>query len=77
MSMDTVADWEKTSDCGSLRKEDIGRNVILMGWVHRHRDLGRLIFLDLRDRFGLTQIVFDQDLDSESHKKAVGLRMAI
>jgi aspartyl-tRNA synthetase len=74
LSIDTIGDWERTNDCGSLRKEDIGRGAVLMGWVHRRRDLGRLIFIDLRDRFGLTQIVFDEEADPESHNKAAILR---
>ncbi len=74
MSIDTIGDWERTNDCGSLIVDDIGREVVLMGWVHRRRDLGRLIFIDLRDRFGLTQIVFDEETDAASHKKAAILR---
>jgi len=74
VSIDTIGDWERTNDCGSLRKADLGREVTLMGWVHRRRDLGKLIFIDLRDRAGLTQIVFDEDLDAASHNKAAILR---
>jgi len=74
LSIDSIGNWERTNDCGSLRKEDIGRQAVLMGWVHRRRDLGRLIFIDLRDRFGLTQIVFDEETEPESHNKAAILR---
>ncbi len=74
MSIDTIGDWKRTSDCGSLRKDDIGRDVVLMGWVNRRRDLGKLIFIDLRDRFGLTQIIFDEAIDEISHEKAAILR---
>jgi len=74
LSIDTLGDWKRTNDCGSLKKDDSGREVVLMGWVHRRRDLGRLIFIDLRDRFGLTQIVFDEELDATSHKEAAILR---
>jgi aspartyl-tRNA synthetase len=74
LNIDTMGDWERTNDCGSLRKEDIGRVVVLMGWVNRRRDLGRLIFIDLRDRSGLTQIVFDEQVDAASHKEAAILR---
>ena len=74
MDIDTIGDWERTNDCGSLRRDDIGREVVLMGWVNRRRDLGKLIFIDLRDRFGLTQIVFDEEFDEVSHEKAGILR---
>ncbi len=72
--IDKIGDWKRTGDCGSLRRDDIGREVVLMGWVNRRRDLGKLIFIDLRDRFGLTQTVFDEEYDEASHKKAGVLR---
>jgi aspartyl-tRNA synthetase len=74
LDIDTIGDWERTDDCGSLRRDDVGREVVLIGWVNRRRDMGKLIFIDLRDRFGLTQIVFDEDFDVISHKKAGILR---
>ena len=74
MNIDTIGDWKRTNDCGSLRKDDIDRDVVLMGWVNRWRDLGKLIFIDLRDRFGLTQIVFDEAIDEISHREAGILR---
>ncbi|HUU41421.1 MAG TPA: amino acid--tRNA ligase-related protein, partial [Desulfatiglandales bacterium] len=74
MDIDTIGDWKRTGDCGSLKKDDIGREVVLMGWVNRRRDLGKLIFIDLRDRAGLTQIVFDEDFDEISHGRATILR---
>ncbi len=49
----------RTHTCGALRESDVGAKVTLVGWVHRHRDLGSLIFIDLRDRFGRTQVVID------------------
>lgn len=52
----------------------MGEEVTLMGWVNRRRDLGKVIFIDLRDRFGLTQIVFDEEFDKESHDKGTILR---
>ena len=74
MRIDSMGDWKRTYDCGSLRADDVGRDVVLMGWVNSRRDLGNLIFIDLRDREGLTQIVFDPQVDDESHKRAHVLR---
>lgn len=59
--------------CGDLRKEHIGQDITLMGWVHRRRDHGGVIFLDVRDREGITQVVFDPDRD-ESFKLADSVR---
>ena len=72
--IDSLGDWQKSHDCGSLRAEHIGHEVILMGWVNSRRDLGNLIFIDLRDRGGLTQIVFDPQIDVASHERARVLR---
>jgi aspartyl-tRNA synthetase len=51
----------RTHTCGALRATDVGRNVVLLGWVHRVRDLGSLLFLDVRDRHGLTQVIVEGD----------------
>ena len=74
LHLDTLADWRRTHDCGSLRAGDIGHEALVMGWVNSRRDLGNLIFIDLRDREGITQIVFDPNVDEESHAKAHVLR---
>jgi aspartyl-tRNA synthetase len=60
--------------CGELRLADAGKKVVLMGWVNRRRDLGQIIFVDLRDRSGVTQVVFNHELNSSVHEKAEALR---
>ncbi|MDF2761301.1 MAG: aspartyl-tRNA synthetase [Thermomicrobiales bacterium] len=60
--------------CGTLRLEDVGREVTLRGWVNRRRDLGGLIFIDLRDRYGLTQVVFNPEIALEAHEAASDVR---
>jgi len=60
--------------CGALRASDSGKKAVLMGWVNRRRDLGNLIFVDLRDRSGVTQVVFNKERDAAIHEKASGLR---
>lgn len=67
-------DYRRTHDCGKLRKSDAGSQVTLSGWVHRRRDHGGLIFIDLRDRFGLTQLVFDPVKNPVAHAAAEKLR---
>jgi aspartyl-tRNA synthetase len=60
--------------CGALRLSDAGKKVVLMGWVNRRRDLGQIIFVDLRDRTGVTQVVFNHERNAEVHQKAEALR---
>lgn len=64
----------RTNMCGSLRKEDSGKEVVLMGWVQKERNLGSLIFVDLRDTTGISQIVFDENLPKEEFEKAEKIR---
>ncbi|MDH3999155.1 MAG: aspartate--tRNA ligase [Desulfuromonadales bacterium] len=71
---DILGDWKRTHYCGDLRKEDVGNKVCLMGWVHRRRDHGGLIFIDLRDRTGIGQLALDPDRDPEAHAKAESIR---
>jgi aspartyl-tRNA synthetase len=60
--------------CGTLRPSDAGSQAVLMGWVNRRRDLGNLVFIDLRDRTGVTQVVFNRELNAAAHDKADLLR---
>ncbi|MGC9361149.1 MAG: aspartate--tRNA ligase, partial [Anaerolineae bacterium] len=64
----------KTHNCGALRASDTGAQVQLAGWVHRRRDHGNLIFIDLRDRWGITQVVFNPTTSEQAHETAASLR---
>ncbi len=74
MTLDFLGKLQRTNMCGDLRATDAGNNVVLMGWVNRRRDHGHLIFLDLRDRSGITQIVLDKERSPEAHAKAEAAR---
>ncbi len=69
-----IDDLKRTHDCGALRASDIGKEVVLFGWVHNRRDHGSIIFVDVRDREGVTQIVFDPERSPEAHQVANQLR---
>ncbi|MFB3918413.1 MAG: amino acid--tRNA ligase-related protein [Terriglobales bacterium] len=73
-ALDFLGDLERTHTCGALRPADAGQQAVLMGWVHRRRDLGNIIFIDLRDRTGITQVVFNKELSAAAHDKAESLR---
>jgi len=68
--LDTLGNLKRTKYCADVRETDLNQEVTLMGWVHRRRNLGKLIFIDLRDRSGLAQVVFDFKSDPEAHAKA-------
>jgi aspartyl-tRNA synthetase len=74
LSLDFLGELRRTQMCGELRAENAGQQVVLMGWVNRRRDLGNVIFVDVRDRSGLTQLVFDKSDNPALHEKATGLR---
>jgi aspartyl-tRNA synthetase len=68
--LDLLGTLTRTHTCGELRASDAGKSAVLLGWINRRRDHGNLIFLDLRDRYGLSQIVLDKDLSTAAHAKA-------
>ncbi|HEB73627.1 MAG TPA: aspartate--tRNA ligase, partial [Candidatus Desulfofervidus auxilii] len=74
MDIDSLGDWKRTHFCAAITEKDLKKEVILMGWVQRRRDHGGVIFVDLRDRTGLVQVVFDPSISKQAHERADYLR---
>lgn len=72
--MENIMGMKRTHRCAELTVADAGKEVVLMGWAQRRRDLGALVFVTLRDRSGIIQIVFNSETDPELHDKALGVR---
>jgi aspartyl-tRNA synthetase len=71
---DSLGDWKRSCYCGEPRATGVGSELVLTGWVHSRRDHGGVIFVDLRDRSGLCQVVFNPEVDASSHEKAKQIR---
>ena len=71
---DQLGDWKRSGYCAEVRPESVGKELILAGWVHSRRDHGGVIFVDLRDRSGICQVVFNPEVDPSSHEKAKQIR---
>lgn len=74
MKLDTMNGLKRTDYCGTLRETDAGKEVVVSGWVQRRRDLGQLIFIDLRDRTGIIQLAFDDSTDKPVFERAFRVR---
>lgn len=72
--METMGNLRRSDYCGELRMKDIEREVVLMGWVQTQRNLGQLIFVDIRDISGISQVVFDETISKDVFEKAKGLK---
>jgi aspartyl-tRNA synthetase len=72
--LDFLGNLKRTHYCGALRASDADRDAVIMGWVARRRDLGNLLFLDVRDRSGIVQVVFNKETQPEAHAKAEQVR---
>jgi aspartyl-tRNA synthetase len=73
-TLDGLGSLRRSHACGSLRAADVGREVVVAGWVHRARDHGGVLFADVRDRSGLVQVVFRPDASADAHRRAGELR---
>src|ERR1043165_6571682 len=71
---DSLGDWKRSLYCGELRADAVGRELTMVGWVLTRRDHGGLIFVDLRDRSGVLQVVFNPEVDPTAHEKAKQIR---
>jgi len=71
---DPLGDWKRSAYCGEPRAISVGKDMILVGWVHSRRDHGGVIFVDLRDRSGICQVVFNPEVDPISHERAKQVR---
>jgi aspartyl-tRNA synthetase len=74
-TLDLLGDWQRTDVCGTARPEDVGREVTLCGWVHARRDHGGVLFIDLRDRSGLVQVVCNPGDSPRAHERAGEVRL--
>jgi aspartyl-tRNA synthetase len=74
VALDFLGDLRRTHMCGDLRASNAGQTVLLMGWAHRRRDHGSVLFVDMRDRTGHTQAIFHEDVDPAVHKRAEEVR---
>ena len=74
MTLDELGDWQRSAYCGAPRAADIGRSMTVMGWVQARRDHGGVVFVDLRDRTGIVQVVFNPEHSPAAHERAGALR---
>ena len=72
-----LGDLKRTHNCNDLREKHAGQEVVLMGWVQKRRDHGGLIFVDLRDRSGIVQVVFSPEINKEAFETADKIRSGI
>src|SRR5881397_4056840 len=74
VALDFLGELRRTHMCGELRAEHAGKTVLLMGWAHRRRDHGAVIFIDMRDRTGHAQAIFHEDVEPAVHQRAEEVR---